>query len=308
MAGKTLAALILGRFQRVIRNNGNATNGQSQPLTLLFGDYEPILSFLAIAEVDFQSKTQYWHSIPNPASALILELFTRGEANADHPDNMWVRFSYHNGTDDYDGTAPQAYSMFRNGPSHMDMTWRDFSAGMERIMVNQLSDWCDACSSLAFFCYAVDDPTVYVSLLSPPKSNPKVSPVVGGVIGAAVTLAVAGLAFALAMLLGGVRVHRVERRHGRRKASLGGFKGSAKLASDADLNLPKNGAPAAGILGSNDADGKDGAPRRVPHERVGSWELRQKEGSGDLGDASPRGSFEAIEAAMQRPVEPVERV
>ena len=302
MAGKTLAALILGRFQQIIQNSGNATNGQSQPMTLLFGDFTPILSFLSVADVDYQAHTPRWHSVPAHASALILELFTRGDAQADSPDNLWVRFSYHNGTDDYDGTAPQAYSLFRNGPSRSDMPWRDFSASMQRIMMNQISDWCDACMSSAFFCYAVDnDPTVNVSLLAPGKNHAKISSAVAGVIGALVTLAVAGLLFAGAMLLGGIRFHRVERKGG--KASLGGFKGSAKLASDADLNLPKNGVAPAGIVSFGEQDGKagGGAPRRVPHERVGSWELRQKEGS-------PRESFEAIEAAMGRAVEPVERV
>lgn len=309
MAGKTLAALVLGRFQQVITNQGNATNGlingQSQPMTFLFGDFDPILSLLSVTEVDYQQQTKRWHSIPEFASAIIFELFTRGEAKADNSDNLWVRFSYHNGTDDYDGTAPQAYSMFRNGPSRTDMTWQEFSDSMERVMVNQLSDWCAECLSQRFFCYAVDDPTVNISLLAPAKSHAKVSPVVAGVIGAVVSLAVAGILFGIAMLLGGIRFHRVQRR---RTSALGGFKGSAKLASDPDLNLPKNAAAPAGIVSFDDPDAKGSAPRRVPHERVGSWELRQKERGGDVGDASPRGSFDAIEAAMSRPVEPVERV
>ncbi|KAJ4301901.1 hypothetical protein N0V90_003997 [Kalmusia sp. IMI 367209] len=303
MAGKTLTALLLGRFQDIVQNDGNTTNGYSPALTLLFGDYEPILSFLSIAEIDYQAQTQRWHAIPPFASALILELFTRGDASPADEDNLWVRFSFHNGTDDYDGQAPQAYSIFRNGPSHMDMPWRDFSASMERVMVNQPSDWCDQCSSGALFCLGVEDPTVNVGLLAPAKKHEKVSPVVAGVIGAVVTLVVAGLLFAAAMFVGGIRFHRVQRR----ESSLGGFKGSAKLASDVDVSLSKNGVAPAGIvsLGGDDAKGN----KRVAHERVGSWELRAKEGrSGDLGDESRRGSFEAIEAAMARPVEPVERI
>ncbi|KAK3203717.1 hypothetical protein GRF29_106g400444 [Pseudopithomyces chartarum] len=93
MAGQTLAALILGRFQQVIANHGNASNGlvngNTQPLTLLFGDYAPILSFLSIAEVDYQQHTQKWHSLPDPGSALVFELFTRGQAKADTEDDMW---------------------------------------------------------------------------------------------------------------------------------------------------------------------------------------------------------------------------
>lgn len=305
MAGQTLAALVLGRFQQVIANHGNTSNGlvngNTQPLTLLFGDYAPILSFLSIAEVDYQQHTQKWHSLPDPGSALVFELFTRGQAKADTEDDMWVRFSYHNGTGDYDGTAPQAYSLFRNGPSRMDMPWGEFSANMQRVMMNRVVDWCEACISSEFFCRAVQDPTVNVELLSPASRRYKVSPTVAGVIGAVVTLAVAGLLFAGGMLLGGIRFHRV----GRRQSALGGFKGSAKLASDADVSLPKNGVvPAGAVVVGREGEGEErgGAPRRVPHERVGSWELRQKEGE------SQRGSFEAIEAAMGRPVEPSMRV
>jgi hypothetical protein len=58
------------------------------------------------------------------------------------------------------------------------------------------------------------------------KSDHDLSPQVAGVIGAAVTLGVLALAFILAMLVGGIRFHKVNRRM---KSELGGFKGSSKL-------------------------------------------------------------------------------
>lgn len=155
---------------------------------------------------------------------------------------------------------------------------------------------------------ALDNPTINLVLNDNEKSHSKLSPAVAGVIGAVVTLAVAGLLFAVAMLVGGIRFHRVERNN---KSQLGGFKGSRKLASDADLSLPKNGVAPAGIV----SFGGDAGTRKTPHERIGSWELRQKEfGPGAKGGAlgeetvSRRESMEAIEAAMSRPVEPTERV
>jgi len=77
------------------------------------------------------------------------------------------------------------------------------------------------------------------------------------------------------------------------------------LASDPDVSLSGNAVPpataAAGIV-SFGGDHKRG------HERVGSWELRQKEFGKDIGEASPRSSFEAIDAVATRGVESHDRV
>ena len=318
MAGKTLAARILGQFQKIVANRGNATNGIAHPVSFLFGDFEPLVSFFAIASVDFLSRN--FHAMPPYASTMFLELFSaqRNESFPEDLDELFVRFYFHNGTDNFDDSGLTAYSMFRRGHSQMDMRWTDFETEMSKIMVNQLADWCEACSSGSLFCWGVDNSTVNILLAGEgEQKKSKISPAVGGVIGAVVTLAVAGLLFAVAMLLGGIRFHRVERRSGS-KSPLGGFKGSAKLASDPDLALAKNGAAPAGIVsfgkGNGDGEGREGRGRAT-HERVGSWELRLKETSGlegvghrDLGDESRRESFDAIEAAMARPVQPSEGV
>ena len=112
-----------------------------------------------------------------------------------------------------------------------------------------------------------------------------------------------------------MRFHRVQRRP---KSELGGFKGSNKLASDADVaNLAKAGALPAGVASfgaTNTAGAGAGGDGRIRHERVGSWELRQKEfgawKSGDMGEGfpSPRESFEHIDAVASRPVQPRESV
>jgi hypothetical protein len=302
MAGKTVSALILGQFQKIWQNNGNTTNGNSHPLTLLFGEHEPFISLFSLMMVDYLSPS--FRAIPPPASTMVFELYTRGSDKSfpSDPQDLWITFRFQNGTD-YEGTLT-SYPMFGNSPSGTEMPWLEFQDMMSRIMTNTLTDWCNQCSSGALFCWGVDNSTIELTVQGNQEKH-KVSPAVGGVIGAVVTLVVAGLLFALAMLLGGVRFHRVERK----KSELGGFKGSAKLASDADLSLPKNGAAPAGIVSFGGAD----PPRKTPHERVGSWELRQKEfgpglKSGDMGDESRRASFEAIEETLSRPVEPTERI
>ncbi|KAJ4353396.1 uncharacterized protein N0V89_005125 [Didymosphaeria variabile] len=300
MGGKTLAGLILERFEKIVANEGNSTNGMSQPLSLLFGEYDTMISLLSVIDADYyQSENSIRQEIPEFASAIIFELFTTGNNTADDPNNLWVHMSYHNGTQGYDDTAPQVYSMFRNGPSRGDITWRDFSDSINQVAVKTSSDWCATCSSQSVFCPTVETTT---SLTTSNNSPSKLSPAVAGVIGAVVTLAVAALLFGLAMLLGGIRLHRVERRP-RQSSTLGGFKGSAKLASDPDLGLAAKGAAPATSDPFADPAGAAGGNKRIVHERVGSWELRAKESSGE---ESPRGSFEAIEAAMGRPVKAVQ--
>lgn len=256
-----------------------------------------------------------FRAIPPFASAMIFELFSTGSNDTlpQDDDDLWVRFYYHNGTTDYNGQLI-AFPMFDHGPSQTDMKWTDFELMFTRIMMSTIVNWCETCSSPSIFCTGVESNKIMVSNPNSQSSSSthSLSPAVAGVIGAVVTLAVAGLLFALAILAGGVRFHRVQRRP---ISELGGFKGSNKLASDPDVaGLAKGGAMPAGVVSfgaTNTSPGEDG---RVRHERVGSWELRQKEfggfKSGDMGEEfpSPRESFEHIDAVASRPVQPRENV
>jgi hypothetical protein len=300
MGGKTLAALILGSFQNIVETKGNTSNGTAHPLTLLFGEHEPMVSLFSLMMVDYINDR--FRAMPPYGSAIVFELYSTGsDVFPSDPSDLKVQFYYQNGTDFSGSLTP--HPMFGHGPSVTELSWTDFQDMMSRIMVNTLEDWCSTCNSPALFCWGVDDSVVNVVVNNTGKRY-KITPTVAGVIGAIVTLVVAGLIFGIAMLLGGIRFHRVSRNS---KSDLGGFKGSAKLASDADLSIAKNAA-APGGAGIVSFGGKDGAGRKTPHERVGSWELRQKE-FGRLGDEeSPRGSFDGIESAIQRPVEPHVRV
>jgi hypothetical protein len=298
IAGKTLASSILGSFQMIVADKMNSgdQSDMSYPLTFFFGEQEPFVSLISIIMADYRD--DYFRSIPAFGSAMIFELFSSGE-NSMFPgtqDQLWIRFYFHNGTNSGDNRLT-AYPIFGNGPSRTDMPYKEFKDLFSRVMLSSIAQWCDACDSGSLFCLGVNDNNTSSTLPFSGKRHSKISPVVGGVIGAIVTLVVAGLLIGLAMLLVGLRFHRVQRN---KKSDLGGFKGSAKLASDPDLSLAKNGALPAGI--SFASDSKKG------HERVESWELRQKERSGDLGDRTSRESFDAINVAAAKPIQPEERV
>ena len=296
IGGKTLASSILNTFG----NRANSPGRQydtSYPLTFYFGEEDAMISLISLMLLD--TKSSKFKSIPPYGSAMIFELYSVGASSKipSDPQDLWVRFSFHNGTD-YDSEQALAYPIFHNGPSRWETPWTEFQNLFSGIAMGGISEWCGACSSYASFCKGeiASGDTPDVPLARETKS--KLSPVVGGVIGAVVTLAVAGLIFGLAMLFGGIRFHRVTKKD---TSDLGGFKGAAKLASDPDLSVPKNRvAPTAGLVSMG--DGKKG------HERVGSWELRQKEFGKDIGEASPRESFDAIDSVAGKPVEPHDRV
>ncbi|KAH6860923.1 histidine phosphatase superfamily [Alternaria rosae] len=316
IGGKTLAGSIQNTFDMLVSGKNNSAGEISSagqistpsPLTLFFGEQDAMMSLMSLMMLDTQSSD--FKSIPPYGSAMIFELFSTSSSTdmPSDPNDLWVRFYFHNGTD-ADDKPLQSYSMFNNGRSMTDMPYTEFERLFSTISMHGLTDWCETCSTGAFFCRGADGSGVTLVVPSPQEKQKKdtVSPVVGGVIGAIVSLVVAGLLFALAMLLTGLRFHRVEHRLGgnRQKSDLGGFKGSAKLASDPDVSLAGNGAPpatnTAGIV-SFGGDHKRG------HERVGSWELRQKEFGKDVGGESPRSSFGGIDGVAVRGVEASDRV
>jgi hypothetical protein len=261
IAGRTLAAKVLGQFFTNLN-----TLGITNKVTLMVGEFQPMLSLISL--LGLGKLNDRFQSIPAYGSAIVFELFTYNTSidagiNPD-PSDLWVRFLYRNGSDvsssDFAAVNPpiQAYPMFGHGPSQTSMQWSDFAEAMNGIMLNNVEDWCTMCMAPTLYCAAFLDSS---SSGGSSNSRKHISPAVGGVIGAIVTLAVLGILAGLFMFFGGLRFYR------RENQKLGGFKGSAKLASDTDLSVP-NAAP-IGIS----IDDKKG------HERVGSWELKgsQKE-------------------------------
>lgn len=270
-AGKTLAARILGMMLDNV-----ASEGEANKVNLFVGEYPPMLglfSLMQLTEID-----DLFKNIPPFAGGMAFELFSwengtgvTDSDGANYPDqsDLWVRFLYVNGSLGIDNAdlSIQSYPLFQMGPSETDIPWNEFQALISNVMMAEISDWCNLCSSGSIFCAALDNETTTTT--TTPTSDKDMTPKVAGVIGAAVTLGTLSIALILAMLFGGVRFTRPD---SSKKHELGGFKGSSKLASDQDLHLPKNAAP-IGIT-TTDADTKKG------HERVGSWELNDAAAKG----------------------------
>ncbi|RDI80955.1 hypothetical protein Vi05172_g9115 [Venturia inaequalis] len=270
-AGKTLAARMLGMLL-----DNMASLGKANKLSLFVGEYPPMLSLFSLLELP-QIDDRFKH-IPPFASAIAVELFSwqgnettsTNEDGFNYPDlsALWVRFLYVNGTsasDNYDQSI-KSYPLFQRGPSETDMKWSEFETLISNIMMGEISDWCTYCSSQSVFCPSLIDASTSSSLggSSNSKKNSNMKPQVAGVIGAVVTIGTFAIALILAMLFGGVRFSRRDKI---KKSELGGFKGSAKLASDQDLHLSKNAAPVGISTVPIGGDMKKG------HERAGSWEL-----------------------------------
>ncbi|KAF2483165.1 histidine phosphatase superfamily [Neohortaea acidophila] len=273
IAGNFLASQILGQLQAAVQ-----TQGQSYKLNLLFGDFQPLMSLFALTSLNTWDSN--FLGIPEFASTAVFELFsyTDGTGDAAFPsdlNDLFVMFYFQNGTTG----QYQAYPLFQLGPDSTSLSWPDFENEFYSIIPGTPADWCTECGASSPFCPS--------STPSSSTSSQKISPAIAGVIGALVALVFAALLFAAFMLFAGVRLHRT---HGRPNDA-GGYKGSRKLASDTDLVIPKGGAVVS-------AEETPGSPPRGGHERVGSWELKQKSEVVD----------EVHDLAWQRPVVPVERV
>ncbi|KAK3670192.1 hypothetical protein LTR78_009948 [Recurvomyces mirabilis] len=309
IAGNMLAAKLLSQLQIAI-----ATAGDFYKLSVLFGDFEPLLSFFALARLPELNSNFY--GIPDFGSVIVFELFSYTNSSMAAPvfpgtEDLWVRFWFRNGTGgngDVGGNF-QSYPIFGRGPSETDMTWKEFEEGISEIAEGDIGTWCTQCGAQNLFCAAWNSSD---ALTSDPASSSSSSyhhhyrhgmkPAVAGVVGAIITLAFAALIFAAAMLIGGLRFHRVENR---RKNEMGGFKGGHKMASDKDLTITKGGATVVGA-----SIDRSGSPvSAMGNERVGSWELKQKQSSGHMeGDRKPSFESEMRIDPFRDPVKADERV
>lgn len=274
ISGKTFANKVLTSLSSIISNGGSTTK-----LSLLFGTFEPFLSFFSLSGLSTGTtgQAEKFQTIPLPGSMIVFELFSPASSTSNSTtmpsaDNLWVRFLFRNGTSPTEGLV--SYPLFGRGNSESDMRWVDFLNGMQGVVQNGggIADWCVACSSSSFFCEAYTGNTGGTEVIGDIfySSNGGLSAPIAGVIGALVTLAVTALVLLGAILLGGLRFTKMDRR----LSAIGGFKGAEKMKSDVDVSVIKNdaGSPTGGI---------------VRHERVGSWELAEspikEDGHGDMG-------------------------
>ena len=299
IAGNMLAAKMLAQLQVAVE-----TQGEYYKLSVLVGDYQPFMSFFALTGLPQWNNDFY--GMPNFGSAMAFELFslTNNSMNMSFPstDELYVRFLFRNGTDE--DTTFQAYPLFNRGPSESDMSWNEFEGLMYSILLSDISDWCHQCGAPNLFCAAWNSTDLSASSSdnSSSSSHHGMSAAVAGVIGAIVALVIAGILFCLAILIGGLRLHR-KKSH---KSDLGGFKGGQKMQSDRDLTVPKGGA----VVGATVERADPMSPVAGGHERVGSWELAQAKEAGMQDNGIERRlSFESERADPFRdPIKADERV
>ena len=156
MAGKTLAALVVGQFEKLI-----APAGDTPLLSHYFGEHEPFVSLFSLLELELLNSATF-RGMPKLGSSIVFELFSVSNNNSttttafpSDSNHLFVRFHFQNGTD-FNGLL-QAYSLFGRGPSQLDMAWPDFLAAMTDIMTDQLTDWCRTCASASLFCWGMLD-------------------------------------------------------------------------------------------------------------------------------------------------------
>jgi hypothetical protein len=278
ISASTLASRVLQQFNHITDSNGVADK-----LSIHFGSYEPFLAFFALANMATGSRGEMFKTLPLHGSVMAFELFsypqyTGDNLNLSNPfpstDKLLVRFLLRNGTDP--SSALIAYPLFGRSPQKFDMSWSDFVHGMADFTSDNVEDWCNACQSVSMFCDSILENMSNSTGIKQTIKSHDLSPAIYGVIGATITIGI-GILVLIGLCLFGFRIEYHEgnaakaptadlgvlRRSG--SATVGGFKGAEKLASDTDLRL-KGGAGAT----------------VVRHERVGSWELNEsptKQGS-----------------------------
>ncbi|KAF2721635.1 phosphoglycerate mutase-like protein [Polychaeton citri CBS 116435] len=298
IAGNMLAYRMLDQLRQFV-----SSGGESLKLSLMFGDFEPLTSLFAVLETDHFNSD--FRGMADFASTAVFELFTHEDP--DNPrttlpseDDLWVNFFFRNGTEgEY-----IAYPILGNGPDSYQLQWSQFENEMWSVALGEVADWCNICASPTLFCSpwtgsvaSGEEPNTQSSSSSSNRHHGGLSPAVSGVIGAIIALVLAGMLFGLAMLVGGVRLHRNRRNRPSSSSASddlasGGFKGSQKLRSDPDLTISKSG-PGAHV---EPVDGPM-SPITGAHERTGSWE-------GDQSHHRP--SFDTDDQYDQRAVNPFE--
>ncbi|PNS18917.1 Lysosomal acid phosphatase [Sphaceloma murrayae] len=292
IAGSTLAARVVSHFYAQ-----QYAPASSSRLSVLVGDYAPLLSFLSLANL-----TSRLPGLALPASALAFELVSPASAAQNltatglpPAEQLSIRLRFRNGTGVH-GTASfpgsggeaTAWSIFNRSSEDVNIPYNDFLVSMSEIATQGPGDWCYQCGATTVFCAAWNTTNTFDGVTGTrtvTRQRGALSNEVAGVIGAFVALAVAGLIAALLFFVVGFRVGRTEPIwvSRKRRSELGGFKGSQKLASDRDLSAGtgSKGAGGVGAVVEKTGEQRDGEG----HARMGSWELKDQ--GAKVGDMKP---------------------
>lgn len=221
IAGKTLAAQIVQFLNTTIPSNNNGKGGKSK-IGIQFGAYATFASFFGLADLSLVKED--FMGIVDYASAMTFELFTNSSSTSssssstpsslgevENEEDLYIRFLFHNGTSS-STSEPTIYPLF--GTQQETITWKEFTAQMERFAIGSTEEWCLACGNSTGSCAGYSSSS---SSSSSPSSSSSgngngngngngLSPAVNGVIGAMVTLAVILGLEALILGLGGLRI------------------------------------------------------------------------------------------------------
>ncbi|CAM1510460.1 Fc.00g007950.m01.CDS01 [Cosmosporella sp. VM-42] len=249
IAGRTLADRVAQAFL-----NNVQWNGERDMLTLMFGSYEPILSFLSISGLlDPTTLAQGpFSSLPEPGAALVFELYGRNPVDpSTQPtfDKLSVRFYYKANADN--STTFTLQPLFDSAGNGSFMSYMTFIQTMQDLG-RSAEEWCDICGPTpAPWCVSsVSDDG------GDSRSKNVIEPTVAGVLGAVIMLAIIAIIGGGLYAIGGYTLKQdPAEKSGNNSTNIvaGGFKGPEKKEGDKDVAVTRTGAH---------------------HERVGSWELR----------------------------------
>lgn len=208
IAGATLAGDIVTGLNQIVINQGKKVKLNAQ-----FNAYGFFLSFFGLAQLPKANPNFY--GLPDYASSMVFELFTKGPANPfPPPEALYVRFLFQNGTSN-STNEPDPYPLF--GQSETELPWSTFTSEMGKISVSWGQQWCTVCGNSTGTCDMKAPPATTSSSNHSSSGSGGVSKAVAGVIGALVTLAVVLGIAALVVVIGGMRLvnkKRLSQRNG----------------------------------------------------------------------------------------------
>ncbi|KYK61751.1 hypothetical protein DCS_02894 [Drechmeria coniospora] len=256
IAGRTLAYEVEDKLNGIVARKGGGVK-----ISLMFGSFRPLLSFLTIAGLLTTENLASgpFSRLPEPGATMIFELVSdMSSSNSDvfpPTDKLKVRFYYRSTANANDVFT--SFALFGAGSDQTSVPYSSFVKSMEDRSTSPTS-WCSVCKP--------DAPASWCAGLSGNRSSSRrsTSPFVAGLIGAATMAGLVAIATLVLWMLGRLRFQRPHKKADSDNIyTPRGFQGEMRKASDADVAVSGHGEH---------------------KERVGSWEMQ----SGEQVNRQPR--------------------